>query len=59
MTAVYRSLGEQLELAMVGMQKYYDKKGWKIEPGKKGQLAMLSGKNILSEHRCERLKDKI
>jgi hypothetical protein len=41
------------------MAKYYDRKRRSIELFKKGELVMLSGKNIRSKGRCKKLDDKM
>jgi len=59
MNSVHQSLKDRLELAMKSMRKNYNKKRKDIEPFKKGELAMLNGRNIRAKHRCKKLKDKM
>jgi len=59
MTLVHSQLRKQLEQSIEDMRKYYYKKPKIIEPFNKGNLIMLSGKNIRTKHRCKKLDDKM
>jgi len=58
-SSVHVKLSRQLEQSIEAMRKYYDTKRKLIEPVKKGELAMLNGRNIRAKHRCKKLEDKM
>jgi hypothetical protein len=59
MTGIHSTLSEQLEQSNEAMRKYYNMKPKTIEPFRKGELVLVSGKNIRPKQRCKKLEDKM
>jgi hypothetical protein len=57
MTSVHSKLTEQLKVSIEAMGKYCNKERKSIELCTKGELVMLTGKNIRAKHRCKKLED--
>lgn len=58
-TPVHTKLNERLETAGELMRMYYNKKRSKIEPFKKENHVLHSGKNICLKGGCRKLEDKM
>jgi hypothetical protein len=57
LTSVHSKLTEQLKVSIEAMGKYNNEERKSIEPFTKGELVMLTGKNIRAKHRCKKLED--
>jgi hypothetical protein len=59
MNSVHKDLKELLEVSVEAMGRNYNQRRKSIEPLKKGELVMLTGRNIRGKHRCKKQEDKM